>query len=126
CANQDPWDVRYNNFAGNSTSTATCFNDGFKCEKAKTTGPVIELVNAACDPKAGPCAIRLRVPLEFPGNKQNIATAGGSFGAPTPKAYWFLGGTPPASCAPRFDPDCGQISICGIIGAQYIGDFGET
>src|SRR6185436_14572270 len=52
--------------------------------------------------------------------------AGGSFGAPTPKAYWFLGGTPPASCAPRFDVNCGQISICGIIGAQYTGDFGET
>ncbi|MFL6260856.1 MAG: RHS repeat domain-containing protein [Thermoanaerobaculia bacterium] len=127
CANAAGWDViTYNNFAGTSTSTATCFNDGFKCEKAKSTGPVIELVNPSCDPKAGPCSIRLRVPLEFPGNKQNITIAGGSFGAPTPKVYWFQGGTPPSSCAPRFDPNCGQISICGITGAQYTSDFGET
>jgi len=126
CANAAGWDVIfYDNFAGTSTSTATC-SDTFKCEKAKTAGPVIELVNPACDPKTGPCSIRLRVPLEFPGNKQNIAIAGGTFGAPTPKVYWFLGGTPPASCAPRFDVNCGQISICGIIGAQYTGDFGDT
>jgi len=71
CANGTGWDVRYNNFAGTSTSTATC-SDTFKCEKAKSTGPVIELSNPACDPKAGPCTVRLRVPLEFPGNKQNI------------------------------------------------------
>jgi RHS repeat-associated protein len=126
CANASGWDtITYNNFAGTSTSTATC-SDTFKCEKAKSTGPVIELVNPSCDPKTGPCTIRLRVPFEFPGNKQNIAIAGGSFGAPTPKAYWFLGGTPPSSCAPRFNADCGQISICGIFGAQYTGDFGET
>ena len=117
--------MRYNNFAGTSTSTATC-SDTFKCEKAKTTGPVIEKVNPACDATAGPCAVRLRVPLEFPGNKQNIAIAGSSFGAPTPQVFWFQGGTPPSSCAPRFDANCGQISICGIIGSQYLGDFGET
>ncbi|HEX6899000.1 MAG TPA: RHS repeat-associated core domain-containing protein [Thermoanaerobaculia bacterium] len=126
CANASGWDsISYSNFAGTSTSTATC-SDTFKCEKAKSTGPVIELVNPSCDPKVSACTIRLRVPLEFPGNKQNIAIAGGSFGAPTPKVYWFQGGTPPASCAPRFDVNCGQISICGIIGAQYTGDFGDT
>ncbi|MFL6260858.1 MAG: RHS repeat-associated core domain-containing protein [Thermoanaerobaculia bacterium] len=125
CANGTGWDVRYNNFAGASTSTATC-SDTFKCEKAKSTGPVIEKVDPNCDPKAGACTVRLRVPLEFPGNKQNIAIAGSSFGAPTPQVYWFQGGTPPSSCAPRFDANCGQISICGIIGAQYTGDFGET
>ncbi len=126
CANAAGWDtITYNNFAGTSTSTATC-SDTFKCEKAKSSGPVIELVNPSCDPKVSACTIRLRVPLEFPGNKQNIAIAGSSFGAPTPKVYWFQGGTPPASCAPRFDVNCGQISICGIIGAQYTGDFGET
>lgn len=125
CANGSGWDIRYNNFPNTSTSTATC-SDTFKCEKAKTTGPVIEKVNPACDPTAGPCAIRLRVPLEFPGNKQNIAIAGSIFGAPTPQVLWFTGGTPPASCAPRFNVNCGQISVCGIIGAQYSGDFGET
>ncbi|HEX6898998.1 MAG TPA: hypothetical protein VF789_04765 [Thermoanaerobaculia bacterium] len=126
CANASGWDsISYSNFAGTSTSTATC-SDTFKCEKAKSTGPVIELVNPSCDPKVSACTIRLRVPLEFPGNKQNIAIAGGSFGAPTPKVYWFQGGTPPASCAPRFDVNCGQISICGIFGAQYTGDFGDT
>jgi RHS repeat-associated protein len=126
CSNATGWDIRYNNFGGTSTSTASC-TDGFKCEKAKSTGPVIEKVVASCDPNAGPCAIRLRVPFEFPGNLQNIAAAGGIFGAPTPVAYWFQGGTPPPSCAPRFDVDCGQISICGSFGiAQYTGDFGET
>ncbi len=87
---------------------------------------MIEKVDPNCDPKAGACTVRLRVPLEFPGNKQNITIAGSSFGAPTPQVYWFQNGTPPSSCAPRFDPNCGQISICGIAGAQYIGDFGET
>ncbi len=125
CANGSGWDVRYNNFGGTSTSTATC-SDTFKCEKAKSSGPVIEKVDPNCDPKAGACAIRVRVPLEFPGNLQNIAIAGSSFGAPTPQVYWFQGGTPPSSCAPRFDANCGQISICGIVGAQYTGDFGET
>ncbi len=126
CANAAGWDsISYSNFAGTSTSTATC-SDTFKCEKAKSSGPVIELVNPSCDPKISACTIRLRVPLEFPGNKQNIAIAGSSFGAPTPQVFWFLGGTPPSSCAPRFNSNCGQISICGIIGAQYTGDFGDT
>jgi len=124
CANGTGWDVRYDNLAGTSTSTATC-SDTFKCEKAKSTGPVIEKVNPSCDPKSTTCSVRVRVPLEFPGNLQNIAIAGGSFGAPTPQVYWFQG-TPPASCAPRFDPSCGQISICGITGSQYTGDFGDT
>ncbi|MFL6260854.1 MAG: RHS repeat domain-containing protein [Thermoanaerobaculia bacterium] len=124
CANGTGWDIRYNNFAGTSTSNATC-SDTFKCEKAKSTGPVIEKVDPNCDPKSAACSVRLRVPLEFPGNLQNIAI-GGPFGTPTPQVFWFQGGTPPASCAPRFDPNCGQISICGITGAQYLKDFGET
>src|SRR5436305_4990869 len=126
CSNAAGWDVRSNSFGGTSTSTATC-SDTFKCEKAKSTGPVIEKVNANCDPKAGACAIRLRVPLEFPGNLQNITSAGGIFGAPTPLVYWFQGSTPSASCAPRFDVNCGQLSVCGSSdNVQYSGDFGET
>ena len=125
CANAAGWDVRYTNLPGTSTSTQTC-SDTFKCEKAKNSTPIIELTTPGCDPMITSCDVRVRVPLEFPGNKQNIVIAGSSFGAPTPDVYWFTGGTPPPSCAPRFNVNCGQIAICGITGAQYTGDFGET
>jgi len=110
---------------GTSTAPQNC-PDTFRCHEAKQpAAPWLLKVNPNCDPNTQGCRIQLRVPLETPGNKGNIADVG-VFGAPKPLIYWFEGPSPPGSCEPRFDTSCGQIGICGYPGSDITTDSFET
>ena len=115
------WDL----VPGDSPTTEECLYDGFWCEKAKQPGaPYVRQTNPTCDPESEACTIQLRVPLELPGNEQNVHDYG--LGSPTPWVYWFGEGSPPAECEPG-PTTCGEVGVCGVTPSlQITVDFIET
>ncbi len=97
----------------NSCNLLPCY----KPEKAD--GPSVE-VDEGCDALSGPCPVRARVALDFPGNSQMPTNT-------HVRLYWFGQATPPADeCLPPPFGSCSPISICGPLGAEILVDKGET
>jgi hypothetical protein len=86
--------------------------------------PFFRLASSTCNPQTQNCAVRLVVPLEFPGVEDMIQEdmLGGSL---TPYIYWFTQSTAPACQGSSF---CGQSAICGLgsAGGQIFSDFVDT
>ncbi len=83
-------------------------------------GPTVE-IDESCDALSGPCPVRARIALDFPGNSQ----------LPTNthvRVYWFDQATPdPGECLPPpLGGSCTPISVCGSLGAEILIDKGET
>ncbi|HSL81512.1 MAG TPA: hypothetical protein VLF66_01975, partial [Thermoanaerobaculia bacterium] len=112
CGNSLGYDIRFSHDFGEipSISSDRC-SDTFKCAPPGSVGPFVRKIDPGCDAEAGPCALRLVFPLEFRGNRENIADVGLS-GAPTPVIFWF-DGEADADCRPWLSTSCGQVSICG-------------
>lgn len=99
-------------------------SDTFQCGEPMSSGGFVQKASASCDPEAGACALQLRFPLTFRGNRENIDDVG-LFGAPTPVVYWFAGGAD-EDCEPWIDADCGQIGICGLPSGKISTDTIDT
>jgi len=97
---------------------------GFYCKKAQTLAPIYEVIPAGCDPEAGTCTLRARVPVEMEGLHQEFTLF-----APA-QIYWFGSGTPTVPCNPPGTPGAGcnppLISSCGLFGAGIDEDQGEA
>ncbi len=81
-------------------------------------GPTVE-PDPGCDALSGPCPVRAKVALDFPGNSQMPTNA-------HVRVFWFDQATPdPGECLPPPFGSCSPISICGPLGAEILVDKGE-
>ncbi len=84
-----------------------CFVTAFHCDQPEEDGgPTYQLLDAGCDPTAGPCRVQVRVPLKFPGNQDNIHDGP----LHVEEVRWYV-----LSAAPSCEDSvqCGQVSTCG-------------
>ncbi len=92
---------------------------GLLCKAPRKLGDwYVAKTNLFCSPQTELCSVSLRVPLEFPGNKQNTGI--------TPQVFWFQGSSAPDPCNPIFPPYCDFYRVCGFPGDEILEDFGET
>jgi RHS repeat-associated protein len=81
---------------------------GYRCYQPKLSAVQISTSSPGCNPKAGPCAIRATVPVQWPGNSQSFMTLGS--GGHT---SWM-------------DASSNQVGSCGGAGAEIYGDQGNA
>ncbi len=97
----------------NSCNLLPCY------EPELASGPTVE-PDPGCDALSGPCPVRAKVALDFPGNSQMPTNT-------HVRVYWFAQGTPPTDgCLPPPFGSCSPISICGSLAAEILVDQGET
>jgi hypothetical protein len=79
--------------------------NGFRCYAPENTGYFVEKIDPACDPSAGPCAVKIHVTATIPGVRDMVVEdqLGSSL---TPWAEWY----------PCTGASCAMDTVCGVPG----------